>query len=291
MNSDPRSVPKESFVTANQLKHHLLTWDGGDRATVLCLHGFLDSAWGFAPIGPALAEHGYRVIAVDMRGHGDTDHVGVGSSYLFYDYIFDLKELVDALAPQRLFLVGHSMGSAIAALYTGAFPDKVERLALLEGLAMPDHPLEDSPGLMANWIDLVARARKRKARVYPSLDAAANAIIRNDPLCPRDVALMLAEHGTRAVDGGRAFKHDPVHLAPNPYPYRHEAVQPFWEAIRCKTLILYGARTDMQQPEEIEERLSHFKTARRATIPDAGHMMIRHQPAAVAKELLEFFEG
>lgn len=283
--------PKESFVTANQLRHHLLTWDGGDQATVLCLHGFLDSAWGFAPLGPALAARGYRVIALDLRGHGDSDRVGPGSSYLFYDYIFDLKELVDALAPKRLFLVGHSMGSAVAALYTGAFPDKVERLALLEGLAMPDGRPEDCPGLMATWIERVGRARKRAPRVYPSVEAAAEAIVRNDALCPRDVALMLADHGTREVPGGRAFKHDPVHLAPNPYPYRHELIQPFWEAIRCKTLIVYGGLTDLPQPEDMEARLAHFETARRATIPGAGHMMIRHQPAAVATELLALFEG
>jgi len=291
MDTDPRSDPKESFVTANQLEHHLLTWDGGDKATVLCLHGFLDSAWGFAPLAPALAERGYKVVAADMRGHGDTDRVGTGSSYMFFDYIFDVKELVDQLAAPRLFLVGHSMGSAVAALYTGAFPDRVERLALLEGLAMPDRAAEDCPGLVATWIEQVERARKRTPRVYPDVAAAADAIVRNDPLCPREVALMLAVHGTRTVEGGRAFKHDPVHFAPNPYPYRHELIEPFWDAIRCKALILYGAKTEMTQPAEIEARLAHFKTARRATIPDAAHMMIRHQPAAVAKELLELFEG
>ncbi len=291
MATDPRSDPKESFVTANQLKHHLLTWDGGQKATVLCLHGFLDSAWGFAPIAPALAERGYHVVAVDMRGHGDTDRVGAGNSYIFYDYVFDVKEVIDALAPQRLFLVGHSMGSAVAALYTGAFPDKVERLALLEGLAMPDRPVEDCPGLMATWIEQVGRARKRAPRVYPDVGAAADAIVRNDPLCPREVALMLAVHGTRTVEGGRAFKHDPVHFAPNPYPYRHELIQPFWDAVRCKTAILYGALTEMPQPAEMAARLTHFKTARHVTVPGAGHMMIRHQPAAVVKELLELFEG
>jgi pimeloyl-ACP methyl ester carboxylesterase len=284
------SEPKETFVTANQLRHHLLSWNGGSKATVLCIHGFLDSAWGFAPIGPALAERGYHVIAVDMRGHGDTDRVGPGNSYLFYDYIFDVKELVDALAPTRLFLVGHSMGAAISAIYTGTFPDKVDRLALLEGLAMPERPVEDITGLMANWIELVGRARKRSPRVYPSIDAAADAIVRNDPLCPREVAIMLADHGTREVPGGRAFKHDPVHLAPNPYPYRHELIQPFWDAIRCKTLVVYGAETSMPQPEGMDARLAHLKTARQVSIPGAGHMMIRHQPQAVASALLALFQ-
>jgi pimeloyl-ACP methyl ester carboxylesterase len=281
--------PVESFVEGNEIRQHLLSWPGGDRATVLCLHGFLDSAWAFHDVAPRLAAAGYHVVAADLRGHGDSGRVGAGSSYQFYDYVFDVKALVDALAPRRLFVVGHSMGAAIAYLYTGAYPDRVERLAMLEGLAMHERPAGDTPGLMVEWIARVERARKRRPRVYADLAAAARAIVVNDPLCPPAEALFLAEHGTREAPGGRAFKHDPLHLAPNPYPYRHELMQPFWEAIRCRTLILYGAKTEMPQPAEMEARLAAFHTARRVTIPDAGHMMMRHQPEAVVRELLALF--
>ncbi|MHB8420003.1 MAG: alpha/beta fold hydrolase [Myxococcales bacterium] len=284
------SGPAERTVVANQIRHHLLAWRGGDRATVLCLHGFLDSAWGFAPIGPALAAAGYEVVAPDLRGHGDSGKVGPGSSYQFYDYVFDVKALVDDLAPARLFLVGHSMGAAIAALYTGSHPERVERLALLEGLAMHEQPADQAPGYLAAWIDRVERARRRQPHVYPDLDAAAAAIARNDPLCPKDIARFLAEHGTREVPGGVAFKHDPLHLAPNPYPYRHEIIRPFWERIRCRTLLLHGEKTEMPEPEDMEARLRAFRTARRVTVAGAGHMMIRHQPEAVARELLALFE-
>ena len=282
--------PVESFVEANEIRHHLLTWAGGDRATVLCLHGFLDTAWAFHDVGPRLAAAGYHVVAPDLRGHGDSGRVGAGSSYQFYDYVFDVKALVDALAPQRLFLVGHSMGAAISYLYTGAYPEKVERLALLEGLAMFERRAEDTPGLMVEWIERVERARKRKARVYPDLAAAAAAIARNDPLCPPDEARFHAERTTVKVEGGVAFKHDPLHLAPNPYPYRHELMRPFWEAIRCRAIIMYGEKTEMPQPDDMEERLRALHTARRVTLKDAGHMMMRHQPEAVARELSKLFE-
>jgi len=46
-------APARREVLANGLRHHLLEWDGGGRTTLLCLHGFLDMAWGFAPVAPA----------------------------------------------------------------------------------------------------------------------------------------------------------------------------------------------------------------------------------------------
>src|SRR5512147_2138084 len=102
---DPHPVHRE--VVANDLRHHVLEWDGGGRTTVLCLHGFLDRAWGFAPLAPSLAEAGYYVVAAD---------------------------LVDRLAREHLALVGHSMGGTVALMYAGVFPGRPERVAALESI-------------------------------------------------------------------------------------------------------------------------------------------------------------
>src|SRR5512135_1117342 len=111
--------PEHREVEANGLRHHLLTWDGGGRTTLLCLHGFLDLSWGFAPVAPALAEAGYHVVAPDLRGHGDTEWVGRGGYYHFMDYLHDVADLADAVARDDLVVVGHSMGGSIAALLAG----------------------------------------------------------------------------------------------------------------------------------------------------------------------------
>src|SRR5512144_1480159 len=147
---DPHPVHRE--VVANDLRHHVLEWDGGGRTTVLCLHGFLDLAWGFAPLAPSLAEAGYHVIAPDLRGHGDSDRVGAGGYYHFADYLPDVHDLIRQTARRRLSILGHSMGGTVASYYTATFPARVEKLALLEGLGPPETPMPLGPERMLSWI-------------------------------------------------------------------------------------------------------------------------------------------
>src|SRR4051794_24555734 len=78
--------------------------------TILLVHGFLDSGATWDLVAPRLARAGHDVVAPDLRGFGLSDYVGAGGYYHFPDYIADLAELVDAIAPRRLSVVGHSMG-------------------------------------------------------------------------------------------------------------------------------------------------------------------------------------
>ncbi|HEU4382866.1 MAG TPA: alpha/beta hydrolase [Anaeromyxobacteraceae bacterium] len=286
---DPHPVHRE--VVANDLRHHVLEWDGGGRTTVLCLHGFLDLAWGFAPLGPSLAEAGYHVVAPDLRGHGDTDRVGAGGYYYFADYLLDVADLVDALARERLALVGHSMGGTVALMYAGVFPGRPERVAAMESIHM--RPREESPVRRAlEWIEGVRKARARGPAVLPTIQACAERIRRHDPRCPPDLALFLAERGTAPAPGGRAFKHDPLHLTRGPYPFRLDLWKAYFAAVACPVLLLDAAESQVPPPPDLAERLAAFaRPPRRAVVPGAGHMMIRHQPAEVARLLLEFLEG
>jgi pimeloyl-ACP methyl ester carboxylesterase len=283
---DPHPAHRE--VVANGLRHHLLEWDGGGRTTVLCLHGFLDLSWGFAPLGPSLAAAGYHVVAPDLRGHGDTDRIGAGGYYHFLDYVHDVADLVEQVARERLALVGHSMGGSIAALHAGVFPDRVDRLALLEGIRVEEQPAEALPRRAAAWIHEVRRARLRGPRPLPSIEACAARIRQFDPLCPPEVALFLAERGTVPAPGGRAFKHDPVHVTRGPYPFRLEQSRQYWREVRCPVLLVDGERTELPPPGDMAERVACFRNARTAVVPRAGHMMIRHEPEEVARLLLDF---
>ena len=285
------SHPAERDLVANGLRHRLLEWDGGGRTTLLCLHGFLDLSWGFAPIAPTLAAAGFHVVAPDLRGHGDSEWIGAGGYYHFLDYLHDVADLADATARDRLVVVGHSMGASIAALFSGVFPDRVRAAVIMEGMRLAEDLEEDIPRRAASWIHEVRRARQRGRRALPDVAACAARIRQFDPLCPPEVALFLAEHGTSPVAGGRAFKHDPVHVTRGPYPFRLEQWSRYWKAVRCPVLLLEGERTELPPPPDMPARVACLRDARTRVIPGAGHMMIRHEPAAVAAEILAFLRS
>lgn len=283
-------TPSSRSLVANGLRHHVLEWDGGGRTTVLCLHGFLDLAWGFHQVAPALAARGYHVVAPDLRGHGETEWVGAGGYYHFMDYVLDVSDLVDALGRDRLVLVGHSMGGSIAGYFAGAFPERVARAVILEGIRIPEVAPESMPRRVEEWIHGVRRARARGEKVYRSLEDAAARIRLHDPLCPEAEARFIAERGTRQVPGGVAFRHDPLHLTRAPYAFRTDHARAFWQAIGCPVLLVDGALSE-RVPIDYPLRLAAFRDARNLVLDGAGHMMMRHRPDEVARVVLEFLAG
>lgn len=279
--------PTPLSIKANGLRHNVLEWDGGGRTTVLCLHGFLDASWAFHEVAPALAADGHHVVAPDLRGHGDTDWIGPGGYYHFMDYVLDVADLVDALARDRLALVGHSMGGSISALFGGTFPDRCWKIALMEGMRAPEASPQEFPSRLVTWIRSVRRVRSGRQRVFASIDEAAARIRAHDPRCPAAEARFLAEMGTRPVGGGWVFKHDPLHQTKAPYPFYPSASFSCWEAISCPVLLIDGAESP-PPPFDLRSRYAAFRNARKVEIEGAGHMMMRHRPTAVATEIATF---
>jgi pimeloyl-ACP methyl ester carboxylesterase len=273
------------------LEYHVLEWGAAaDRTqTVVLLHGFLDLSWGWgATVGHGLSER-YHVLAPDLRGHGDSDRVGAGGYYHFQDYVADVSSLIDRLALPRVALVGHSMGGSVASYYAGTFPDRLEHLALLEGIGPPEDTLP-APERTAHWIEGWEQALERQPRGYPDVAAAAERLRQNDAGLGHEMSLRLAERGTAlASDGTRRFKHDPLHLTRGPYAFRVDLARAFWERIRCPVLFVDGSESPFRgRLVNVEERLASIKNVQQKTLAGAGHMLQRHRPRELANVLVDF---
>jgi pimeloyl-ACP methyl ester carboxylesterase len=104
---------------------------GGPGRPVLLLHGFPDRAAMWRHQVPALAAAGYRVIAPDLRGFGDSSRPEGPEAYRMPLVRGDLLALLDRLGVERAAVVGHDWGAAAAWTLALTAPDRVERLAVL----------------------------------------------------------------------------------------------------------------------------------------------------------------
>ncbi|HYH61588.1 MAG TPA: alpha/beta fold hydrolase, partial [Solirubrobacterales bacterium] len=125
--TDPRRLRFERVRTAN---HDLAILSAGEGTPLVCIHGLGGTKSSFLPTVSALAPEGFRVIALDLPGFGDSHKPNSGT----YDapwFARSVIELLDELEIERAHLAGNSMGGRIA-IETGLLhPDRVERMVLL----------------------------------------------------------------------------------------------------------------------------------------------------------------
>lgn len=277
-------MTSRTIALATGLRYHVREWDRPGDTTYVLVHGFSDLAATWEGVAELLDGH---VIAPDLRGHGDSEWIGAGGYYHFMDYVADLDDVIRQCARGRLVVVGHSMGGSVASYWAGTRPDRVAALALLEGLGPPDLFGADGPSRTAMWIDAWRNGRT-KQKVMPTLDDVVRRMRRHDELLDEPTARRLAVAGTKPVDGGYAWKLDPLHHTMGPYPYRLDVAKRYWERIKCPVLCLDGAQSKLNLgPEERAARRSVFAQVSHRVIDGAGHALQRHAPAEIARAIIE----
>ena len=278
----------------------LLEWLPDDPAcehTVLLLHGYADLAWGWKPVADAGLRGRYHLLAPSLRGHGASDWIGAGAMYYFLDYVADVASLVGQCARKRLSVVGHSMGGMVAAYLAGTYPERVDRLVLLEGLVVDERLTSPERLRISNdtRADTVARRGTQEepgSRRFPTLEEAAARMLHHDPDLDPALARFLCEKSClRLPTGEWVFRHDPLLGPRTPMGFEVEVARRFWSQITCDVLHVEGDRSVFKLPPDTHRRrLEAFPHLHTHTMPNASHMMIRNQPEAVVKLLVDFLE-
>jgi pimeloyl-ACP methyl ester carboxylesterase len=256
-----------------------------DAPPLVALHGWLDNAASFDRLAPLLPE--FRVVALDLPGHGDSEHLPAGASYLFVDQVALVHAATEALGLQRFRLLGHSLGAALASVLAGTFPERIEALALVEGLGPLAEPAENQPERLAKALRAESEKEGRTPPVHPTVDAAIDRLTRATAL-PRDVAAVIAARGLRTVEGGVAWKSDPRLRHPSRTRYSEDAVLAFLRRITCPVLVVRGSQGSPFSPTVKSPRYLALANGRIAECP-GGHHVHLEAPEAVASELRSFF--
>ncbi|HEM7808064.1 alpha/beta hydrolase [Burkholderia multivorans] len=163
------------------------------RATVALLHGLAEHAGRYAPLAARLNAAGIDLLAIDLRGHGRSPGKRAWVAR-FDEYLDDADALVDeaARAPTPLFLMGHSMGGAIAALY--AIERAPARACTLAGLVLSSPAL--APGRdVPRWMLALSRVISRVWPTFPAIRIDAALLSRDADVVAANRADPLVHHG------------------------------------------------------------------------------------------------
>jgi len=256
--------------------------------TLLLIHGFMDAGATWDLVARRLAAAGHDVVAPDLRGFGQSDPVGPGGYYHFADYVADISELCDTLAPRRLAIVGHSMGGTVSSLLVGTRPELAERLALLEGMGAIATPPAFAVDRMQAWLRQLREA-PRAPRALSSMQEAVERLVLRHPRVPREVIESRAPLLTRLDDQGRlTWAYDPLHRTTSPVPFHVEAFKVFLSRITCPTLVVDGGPHGWH-PDDEAERIACLQDVTIFEMKTAGHMMHWTAPQRLSERLLEFF--
>ncbi|XP_074278998.1 epoxide hydrolase 2-like [Silene latifolia] len=127
-------------LQVNGINMHIATIGEPTKGTILFLHGFPELWYSWRHQLLALSAAGYRAVAPDLRGFGDTDVPSSVTAYSAFHVIGDLIALLDQLGVEQVFLVGHDWGAIIAWNFVMIRGDRVKALVNLSVPFMPRNP-------------------------------------------------------------------------------------------------------------------------------------------------------
>jgi pimeloyl-ACP methyl ester carboxylesterase len=275
-------------ITANGMTFSVQTW-GDPRATpMLALHGWLDNSASFEFIGPLLKD--VYVIAVDMAGHGLSDHRPGMHNYHTLDDVNDVFAIADALQIDRFYLLGHSRGAIVASLSAATFPERIIGLVLIEG-GVPEAADEDlAPNQVASAITSLRAATKKRASIYPSLKLAAS--IRAQSAFPVSIsaAETLVARGMEPCKGGYQWRHDARLHANLMYKLTSRQIAAFMANITAPILLILGHDGFPRRYPDYEHRLATLGI-KHVVLLEGNHHVHMHSPEDVAKIVNHFLSS
>ena len=288
MNTPPQEY-ENHYTETNGLRLHHLLWPEDDqsseqsikRSTLVMLHGVRLHAHCWSDFARR-TKGAYRVLALDARGHGDSDWCPE-NGYHLHSYYEDLRAVLQAHGNEKVTLIGHSLGARTAMLYTHLHPEQVEKLVLVDmGAGLPQ------PIGKQDYSRVTETAPPQDfASHQEAIDYLANILKR----APRDMIEESVVFGMRQREDGRyIWKYDPALSGP-PQPQPGTREWDLWEVVKtiqCPTLLLHGEHSLVVSPEIAQRMQEDMANCEVEMVANAGHALFTDQPVVFSERVLDF---
>jgi pimeloyl-ACP methyl ester carboxylesterase len=269
--------PEDRFVTVHGLRIHVLDWGNEGAQPLILLHGIGRVAHTFDHLAPHFAKN-FHVIAVDMRGHGDSAR-DPQAAYLVEDYVKDIEGLASQLQLRNIIIWGNSTGGRVAQVFAGMHPEMVA--AVISEDVGPERPRE-----IANSLE--NRIKREDEQGWASEEELLAQLKTSNPRTAEEVLAAYARYGSkRRADGRVVWKRDP-NIAKGFVPTE------LWNYVRqIKAPILYvlGGRSTIV-PAETQQKLKEtLPQVQIVTLPGLGHYPSEENREAFLEVVDKFLDG
>lgn len=252
------------------------------RGTVVMAHGFGQTRHAWTGTGLALAGAGYRAVAYDARGHGESARNPADTAYDGQQFTDDLI-VVAGEQPRPPALVAASMGGLFGLLAEARWPGLFSALVLVDIT-----PRWDTAGL-----ERILRFMTAHPAGFDSLEHAADAIAAYLPHRPRKSAGALQALLHRDEAGRWQWHWDPrlvEELARDSERHQH-ALAEAARQVRCPILLVSGGRSDLVTPQTVTEFLALAPHATHVELPQATHMVAGDDNTAFTATVLDYLDA
>lgn len=231
---------------------------------VILLHGGGQTRHSWTDTACALADDGWQVVAIDQRGHGDSDWAK-DSGYQFQDYAADVGQIVRQLQKAPV-LVGASLGGLAALLAEG---EASERFGI--GLVLVDV----APRMERAGVARIIGFMSSHPDGFATLDECADAVAAYNPHRSRPKNVEgLAKNLRQGEDGRWRWHWDPGFLGiDRQVPERDETIDDAARAVDVPTLLVRGRQSDLLSEEGAQQFLELVPHAKFVDVSGAGHMV------------------
>jgi esterase len=247
---------QDRFITVNGLRLHYLDWGADGKQPFIMLHGIGRIAHSFDHIAPKFNQN-YHVIAIDMRGHGDSAWSPEGA-YLVEDYAKDLAAFIAQLNLRNVVLLGNSTGGRVVQVYAGTHPERVAKL-IVEDVG-PERTNEIASGF--------ARRVQQEENGWASEDELVASLMRAGSTVSEDLQRNYAHFGSkRRADGRIVWKRDP-NLVKGFVP------TDLWTSVRritSPTIYVLGGKSTIVPADTQQELKKALRDCQIVTMPGLGH--------------------
>lgn len=273
-----KASPSSHNYFSQRLKLHYVEWGDSDAPVLLMIHGMRDHCRNWDWVASDLSKE-YRVIAPDLRGHGDSDWM-VGGSYYFTDFVADINQLIKQTTreDQKISIMCHSFGGSVGLYYAGIFPEKVEKIIAIEGLGPPPQFIQAMQKTtvqerMANWMDSIHKLSSRLPKKYPTLEDAIARMHEENSHLSDEQARHLSVHGlNQNEDGTWTWKFDNYLRVMSPIRMSNKDQETLWSRVTCPILLVNGEKSWALPPQK-DNRAKLFPNAEFYSFKNAGHWL------------------